>query len=366
MNNVDELKEFAAVHARAQRIPRARYEELRMRITHDGEGPGSWTGEWSRAGEQAERAGDLLDACRLYTMARFPFVDGDARRQAWERAVAAFDRWREREGADLRPLDVDLDGGTIRGWTTGATRPGAPFVILMGGIVSTKEQWAPTLLRLPRLGAAGIVAEMPGVGANTLPYDENAWRMFPALLDAVGVPAGARNVYAMTMRFSGHLALRWSLTDARVRSVLTVGAPVRGVFADAAWQRALPRVTVDTLAHLTGAKADELGARLRGWELTDDQLAALEVALSYVASRRDEIIPADDISLLRRHVRRLSLLENDDVHGSPRYVGLTGLWLTRALLRDHGSRPAQRVAIGGLAGLLRAHYAMRGAMPGAR
>src|SRR5262249_48912547 len=109
-----------------------------------------------------------------------------------------------------------------------------------------------------------------------------------------------------------------------------------------------------------------LGARLRGWELTGDQLAALRVALSYVASRRDEIIPAGDIGLLRRYVRRLSLLENDDVHGSPKYVGLTGLWLTRALVRDHGSRPAQRAALGGLTRLLRAHYAMRGAMPGSR
>src|SRR5262249_38441486 len=156
--------------ARAQRIPPARYEQLRTRITHDGEGAGSWAGEWSAAAEQAERAGDLLAACRLYTMARFPYVDGDARREAWERAVATFGRWREQEGADLRPLEVGLDGGTIRGWTTGTPRPDAPFVILMGGIVSTKEQWAPTLLRLPRLGAAGVVAEMPGVGANTLPY----------------------------------------------------------------------------------------------------------------------------------------------------------------------------------------------------
>jgi hypothetical protein len=356
MNDVEELKEFAGVHARGQRIPRARYEEVLARITHDGEGPGSWVGEWCRAAEDLERRDDLLDACRLYTMARFPYVDGDARREAWERAVAAFDRWRSRDRVDLRPLDVDLDGGRIRCWTTGTWRRDAPFVILMGGIVSTKEQWAPTLLQLPRLGAAGVVAEMPGVGANTLPYDVDAWRMLPALLDAVGDRADTRRTYAMAMSFSGHMALRCALEDARVRSVLTVGAPISGVFADAAWQRNLPRVTVDTLAHLTGAKPDELGTHLRGWELTAEELEALEIPVSYVASRRDEIIPASDISLLRNHVRRLSLLENDDVHGSPRYVGVTGPWLVHALLRDHGSRTAQRLALGALLPLLRARH----------
>lgn len=356
LNDVEELKRFAGVHARAQRIPYPQYEAVLGRITHDREGTGSWAGEWSRVAQERERQDDLLGASRLYTMARFPYVDGDARRDAGARAIAAFDRWRIREAPHLQPLDVEADSGRIRCLTVGTRRRTAPFVIMMGGIVSTKEQWAPILLRLPRFGAAGLVAEMPGVGANTLPYDRNSWRMFSAILDAVGSHVDTTQTYAMAMSFSGHLALRCALEDSRIRGVLTVGAPIRGVFADASWQRNLPRVTIHTLAHLTGTKPTDLGDHLRDWALTAGQLKALEIPVSYVASKRDEIIPASDISLLKSHVRRLRLLENDDVHGSPRYLGVTGPWLMRELLRAHGSRAAQRATLGALIPLLRARH----------
>ncbi|HEV2639804.1 MAG TPA: alpha/beta hydrolase [Actinocrinis sp.] len=353
-NDVEELKQFAGVHAQAQRISRAQYETVLAHVTHDGEGPGSWTAEWSNAAREREQHGDPLGASRLFTMARFPYVDGDARHQAWERAVAAFDRWRSEQAADLRPVDVDVDGGRVRCLMVGAANRDAPFVIVMGGIVSTKEQWAPVLLRLSRLGMAGVVTEMPGTGANTMPYQQDSWRMFPAILDAVGDRAGQGPRYAMAMSFSGHLALRSALEEPRIQAVLTVGAPISSVFADPAWQLQLPRLTGDTLAHLTGVTRAELGDRLRGWALTPEQLAGLEIPVSYVASKRDEIIPAGDIELLRRTVRNLSLLENDDVHGSPNYNKVIGPWLVRELLRVNRSDGLRRAVLSSVIPLLRA------------
>ncbi|MCO5975059.1 alpha/beta hydrolase [Actinoallomurus soli] len=358
-NDVEELKRFAGVHAQAQRISRAQYEKVLARITHDDEGPGSWTEEWSKAARERERHGDPLGASRLYTMARFPYVDGDARQRAWANAVAAFDRWRSEQRADLRSVDVDVHGGRVRCLMTGGSHRDAPFVIVMGGIVSTKEQWAPVLLRLSRFGMAGIVTEMPGTGANTMPYHQGAWRMFPAILDAVGDHAGQGPRYAMAMSFSGHLALRCALEEPRLRGILTVGAPVNSVFADAAWQQQLPHLTSDTLAHLTGVTRADLGDRLRGWALTPEQLAAVEIPVSYVASKRDEIIPAGDIQLLRRNVRDLSLLENDDVHGSPHYNRVIGPWLVRELLRMNHSGGLRRAALSSLIPLLRAAGGLR-------
>lgn len=346
MNDVGELKEFATVHARAQQIPRAVVADVLGRIVHDDSGSGSWVGEWSRVAQSRQRQGDLLAASRLYTMARFPYPGDPARQVAWERAVAAFDAWRSAQGVDLRPVEVKLSAGEFRCWATGpAPRAGQPFVILMGGIVSTKEQWAPTLVRLNRLGVAGVVTEMPGVGDNTLPYDATSWRMVPALLDAVTDQATTPRVHAMAMSFSGHLALRCALDDPRIASVLTVGAPLRYLFTDERWQGALPRVTVDTLAHLTGSRNTEVGGHIRSWALTPEQLGALDIPVAYIASRRDEIIPPQDIALLRRHVRRLDLLEFDDVHASPRHVGVTGPWLTLELLRMHGAPRRQRAAL---------------------
>jgi esterase FrsA len=358
-NDVGELKQFAAVHAQAQRISRTQYETILARITHDGEGPGSWTAEWSEAARERERSGDPLAASRLYTMARFPYVDGDARRQAWAGSVAAFERWRSDQGADLRSIDVDVDGGRIRCYLTGTSRPDAPFVIVLGGIVSTKEQWAPVLLRLSRLGISGLVTEMPGTGANTMPYCRESWRMFPAILDAVGEHAGRGPRYAMAMSFSGHLALRCAPAEPRLRGILTVGAPVHAVFADAAWQQRLPRITSDTLAHLIGVGRAALGDRMRDWALTPEQLTGVDVPVAYVASKRDEIIPAHDVRLLRDNVRHLSLLENDDVHGSPHYNQVIGPWLSKELLRMNHSGGLRRAILGSLVPLLRVAGGLR-------
>jgi pimeloyl-ACP methyl ester carboxylesterase len=346
VNDVEELKEFALVHARAQQVPPARYARVLSRITHDGAGPGSWAGEWSEAARSAEAEGDLLTAARLYTMARFPYPDGEARQQAQAQAAAVFERWRAGNAPGLRPLEVKLADGVVHAYSTGsAADRGHPFVILMGGIISTKEQWAPTLLQLGRLGIRGVVAEMPGAGTSTATYRPDSWQLLPRLLDAVSDQVDTSRSYAMTMSFSGQLALRAALEDSRIRGIATVGAPVHRTFTDPAWQRALPRITVHTLAHLTGTSAGEVGARLAGWALEPSQLAAIGVPVAYVASRRDEVIPAEDIQLLREHLRSLDLLEFDDVHASPRHAGVTGPWLTGAVLRMHGAPLPQRLAL---------------------
>jgi esterase FrsA len=357
LNDVDELKQFAVIHARAQQIAEPALAGVLGRIEHDDEGPGSWVGEWSRAAAVAESGGDLLGASRLFTMARFPYVDGAARQEALSRAQGCFERWVAREGAGLWPLNVELPGGRVRAWTSGRPGTDGPYALLMGGIVSTKEQWAPTLLRLRRFGISGLVTEMPGAGANTLRYDSDSPLMLSALLDEVGVVAGpgrAAGVHAMAMSFSGHLALSAAPQDARIRSLITVGAPIHDFFTDAAWQRALPRVTVETLAHQAGVKPDELGERLRGRAFAPSRLAELDLPIAYVASRRDEIIPASDIRLLKRHTRRLSLLEHDDVHASPAHTATTGPWLVLSLLRAARTRALQRAVLRGAIPPLRA------------
>jgi pimeloyl-ACP methyl ester carboxylesterase len=347
VNDVGELKEFATVHARAQSI--RRYEDVLDRIHSDEDGgPGSWAGEWSRAAEEFAARGRPLDACRRYNMARFPYVDGAARRQALERCVDAFDEWR-RGRKDVERLDLDLDGGRVGAWATGlSAREPRPLVLIMGGIVSIKEQWAPVLDAIRRMGMAAVVTEMPGVGENTLRYTPESWRMLPGLLDALDGRADVARTYAMALSFSGHLAMRCATVDRRIRGIVTTGAPVRAFFTDAAWQRQVPDLTMDTLAHVTGIKRADLPDRLAAWALTDEQLAALTIPVAYAASRRDEIIPAEDASLLRRHVTGLSVLEHDDVHGSPHHVTETRLWSAWSVLRMADALPLQRALAGGL------------------
>jgi hypothetical protein len=364
VNDLAELKSYVVAHARVQRI--GGYQELLDRIhTDDGDDAGSWVGEWCRAAESLERNGHHLDAARHYAMARFPYVNGPARRDALQRCVRAVDAWRRTvPRAGIEPLDLDPPGGRVRCWASGlSTTAPKPLLIVMGGIVTIKEQWAPMLANMRRLGMAGLVTEMPAVGESTLRYGQDSWRMLSGLLDVIADRVRVEQTYAIALSFSGHMALRAATVDPRIRGVVTVGAPVSHFFTDVEWQRRLPRITLDTLAHLMGTKPDDVVGNLGDWALPAEQLAALDIPVAYGASLRDEIIPAADWELLRTHVRRLDMVTFDDVHGSPGHVAEMKLWTARSLLRARGVRSPQTAAISMLLRIARLRARRSGSRP---
>jgi esterase FrsA len=339
MNSVQELKQYAGVHARGQEIPH--YERLLERIWTDGTGPGSWVGEWCAEGDRLLQLGHPRAASRHYLMARFPFVDGTAREEAYVKSLTAFERWAA--GRGIGRVDATVQGRRVSCWQAGlAAGRSRPLLVVMGGIVTVKEQWAPVLPVFARLGVAAVATEMPGVGENEVRYDRSSWRFLSGLIDGLADRVDVTRTYVLAMSFSGHLALRCAMEDPRIRGVMTVGAPVREFFTDTGWQQHLPRITVDTLAHLTGAGVTELADRA----LPADGLAALDIPVAYVASLRDEIIPPGDVATLCHQVRDLRLLRHDDVHGSPQHLDETKLWLALSLLRMRGVRDARRMIIG--------------------
>ncbi|MEU4526562.1 alpha/beta hydrolase [Amycolatopsis sp. NPDC024027] len=353
MNDIAELKRFVVLHARAQQLPPEQCRAVLDRIDNDEEGQaGSWAVEWSRSAAELRERGDLLAASRHWTMARFPFVDGPTRQKALDDAVGAFDGWRAEAGIDR--VRLDTPGGELRCWATERPAgPARPLLLVMGGIVSTKEQWAPALPLVHRLGMTGVVAELPGVGQNTRQYDRDSWRMIPDLLDALGPVASGVDIYALALSFSGHLALRAAGHDERLKGIVLAGAPVHDFFADPQWQRGIPRVTRDTLAHLTGTEPAEVAGRIAGWGLTDDELRAVRIPVSCVVSTRDEVIPRSDVDRLIRTLPHLRLLEHDDVHGSPDHVAESQMWSVRSVLRMSGARPLQRVGLTAALGMTR-------------
>ncbi|MFE2295063.1 alpha/beta hydrolase [Streptomyces sp. NPDC059452] len=327
-NDLAELKRFVVAHAISQELPADHYADLLDRITTDtGDGPGSWAHEWVRAGEERDAAGDVLAAAQLYTMGRFPYVDGPARARALERSVDAFDRWRRASATGIEPETVLVDGVPVRIWTAGldAAHP-RPLLVMTGGIVSTKEQWGPVLPRIVALGLAGVVAELPGVGENPLVYGPDSHRLFPAVLDALAGRADVSRTYLLALSFSGHLAVRAALADPRIRGIVGNGLPVHDFFTDTAWQRQVPGITRDTLAHLAGVAAGEVWERIRDWALGDAELRELSVPLAVVTARRDEIVPARDAERLEKNVADLRQLVHDDVHGAPAHLAETRLW----------------------------------------
>ena len=348
MNDITELKQYAEVHARAQGI--LRYQQLLARIDTDDDAKwSSWTRQWSAAGDMFKLRGRHLQAARYYTMARFPYVNGPLRQAALDNTVLSFERWAARR-SDIERVEIELKRTKVRTWAAGLdpAKP-KPLLVVMGGIVSTKEQWAPVLARVASLGMAGVVAEMPGVGENELRYDEDSWRILPGILDALADRADVSQTYALTLSFSGHLALRAASEDRRIRGIVTAGAPVNGFFTDTEWQRGVPEITMDTLAHLTRVERAELPEFIRGWALSADQLAEIDVPVSYLLSSRDEIIPPGETQLLRGALRGgLEILENDDVHGSPAHTAESRLWTILEVQRMRGVRNGQTAVLGGM------------------
>ncbi|WP_042371764.1 alpha/beta hydrolase [Streptacidiphilus neutrinimicus] len=341
---VEELSELALLHALAQGIDEEAARELLARVRRPwGGSPDAWGPVWTEAGDRLAGRGRPLDACRHYAVARFPYPGDEARRVAQRRCVESFDRWRQAQPTRIDRLTVTLDGERFVAWTAGLdpVRP-RPLLLVLGGIVSLKEQWAPLLTQADALGVALAVTELPGVGENTLRYDPAAPRMLSALLDALLGLADVRRVAAVALSFGGHLALRCALDDSRIASVATVGAPVRRFFTDAHWWTTLPATTRACLAHTLRTPVAGLQESLRDWALTDEELARLAVQgvpVHYVTSLRDEIMPPGEAALLRLAGVPGTDRAFDDVHGAPDHLDETRLHLIGGALATFRAGP---------------------------
>ncbi|MDS1270916.1 hypothetical protein RIF23_11460 [Lipingzhangella sp. LS1_29] len=337
---LDEIKQLFRLHAKAQGVPARRCDRILGRITAvEGPGPTAWPGAWSRTAEVYAASGSHLDACRYYNAARFPFVADAHRARALERCVEEFGHWARGRGVER--LTVPIGEVEVPVWAA-PPEPGRPLLVVTGGIVSIKEQWGQLLPAARRLGMTAVVAELPSVGENPLPYGRESWRMFPALIDFMAHRARTSHTVVLAFSFGGHLALRAAAHDRRIRGIATVGPPVWDFFRDRAWWNEVPWTTKATLAHLVDIPPEQLPSQMGDWGIGPDELAEVSADVYSVASRRDEIIPRGDVARLRSGLRRVEVLEHDDVHGSPHHLGATRLWLARSMLLAggaHGWRP---------------------------
>src|SRR4051812_22461172 len=146
MEHLAELKEFARLHAQGQGLAAERVGDVLDRITDDDPGsPGSWARVWSAEGDALAGRGEALAACRHYALARFPYAADPDRDRAQRQTVASFDTWRAGVRG-IERLQLHHPEGSVTCWAAGldARRP-RPLLIVTGGIVSVKEQWAQAL-----------------------------------------------------------------------------------------------------------------------------------------------------------------------------------------------------------------------------
>lgn len=345
MNDLTELKDLIRLHVATQPVDTAEFLATVDCISDDGgAGPGSWVGEWSRLGERLLSRGALAAAIQAFNFARFPFVNGTHRRVAFERCLELFERFRLECCSTARRVELEHRGRVVPFYVSGTPGPESPLVIVMGGIVSLKEQWYRTLVDGPKLGFAVAVADFPGVGENELPFEPDSYQYLNALLDFFASAEREFRAIVVGISFSGHLALRQAARDRRIRGVIVSGTPLKYFFQSAEWLGQVPRTTLDTLAHVSKVAPDRLRNELSDYVCPESELARLTMPVSAVVSLRDEIIPPEDARYLERHVPHLTALHVDDVHGGPHYIGAIRRFIAYNLVRM--GFPQRRVLAG--------------------
>ncbi|WP_018014700.1 alpha/beta fold hydrolase [Teredinibacter turnerae] len=354
MNYLQELQELVALHARAQNMDMGRCRKILARINSvDKLGAGGWGSEWQREGDSDVAAGKFESAFQYYNLARFPYPVNEDMYASHEKCVTTFMSWATKKGLDLKRLSIRIDSVDIPFYFSSAGK-NKPLLLVMGGIVSIKEQWQAFLWAAKKLGVSVLVAEMPGVGENKLVYDRSAYDFISELIDAVQDEADVSHTHIVAMSFSGNLALRQAMDDSRIRAITTVGAPVHQFFTDAQWWQQVPLTTKRTLAHLCKVDESEVFAYISRFAIEGEELAALKIPVYYVRSVNDEIIPPGEKAMLVNNLASLSLREYQDVHGSPNHMSDLQKYVPFTVLKEAGTNKVAQtmlnvlLALGGM------------------
>lgn len=322
MLDLQELQGLVRLHAKAQGVRTRTTESVLSAVQRsEGLGPGAWAYEWCRAGDLAVYQGKTLEAVHLYNLGRFPFVDCLGRAMALERCVFTFQQWKKKQG-NVVQLDIEHEGHRVSSYASNLGRDRDALILVIGGIVSPKEQWAAFLDMAPRMQCSVVVVDFPGVGTNPLQLHASSSEWIGAVLDALRPFAQVDHTYAVGLSFGGHLLLQRALEDHRIRGITTIGAPIARFFQDPDWWQRVPTTTKLTLEHVTRLKAEPLWNMLNTLALSTNDLKRLRVPVTYIASLRDEIIPPDDWHAVASCVPHATLQAYDDVHGAPGHIDL--------------------------------------------
>jgi esterase FrsA len=330
--DLDELKELVLLHAGAQGIKPEYVASILDGIKReDGAFPTSWASQWMHAGAAAESQGDLALAVKLHNLGRFPFVNGEARQSAHQRCLAAFQAWCATGPAPVASLRLTWEGHPFVTYVRRCMKPRAPLLLVFGGIVSIKEQWGLFLALADRLQVDVAVTELPGVGENTIPLTGKSHGMIKVILDALTVDE-LTGCHIVAMSFGGTLALRHAAQDKRIKGVTTVGAPISCFYSDAEWWNRIPSTTRLTLTKIIGCEPTETFKKIGELKLTTAELAAIRIPVYYVQSLRDEIIQCKETDDMRKMTGGWHLLRIDDVHGAPRHLRISRLFVAYSII----------------------------------
>ncbi|MCR6112591.1 alpha/beta hydrolase [Bacillus sp. A301a_S52] len=337
MLNIEELKQYARLHVRTHSFTKIDPLDILNNIhLPPCEVPtkGAWDQQWVTAAERCLKEGSMEDAIQCFNFARFPYPHTEQQKAASKELSIVFERTYAKD--NIRKHTFQAHGKPFSVYTSNL-HLNQPCLLVIGGIVSVKEQWKVFLKVGKKLGFSVIIMECPGVGENRTVYDNASHRMLGQVLDTFSSLANVNHTYIVGMSFGGHLAIKQALEDTRVKGITTVGAPLHYFFKEYS-EKHVPFITQLTLSHVLEKNLEDVSRTLTSYAISPEELRNLRIPLTYVFSRRDEIIPTNDKEFLLENGQNITFYEFDDVHGSPNHLDLIQKIVPLSLLKQSGSK----------------------------
>ncbi len=349
---LEEIKWIVQPHALMQGVSESEIKTTHSQINRSsGEGDGSWSTEWIRRAEKYEEKKEHLNAFMRYNIARFPFIQSQIRQTAFDGCLRTFKQWADDQKPEIERKELSLNNGTkVPIYITNSRETRGPMFIVMGGVVSIKEQWNGILQAANKIECPVAVADFPGTGENPLSYHPDSEKDMIELLNKILELVPRQECIIFSSSFSGTFFLKSALSDPRVLHILVNGTPVHNFFIDENWWNQVWTTTKMATASATRLSLNDLELHKKEFAIPHEVLGKFQRPLTYIANLKDEIIPSSEFDLIEQKVRNAYVLKVDDVHGSPNKMNVLRIEMMWHLCQAY--KPQKKV-IQRIIGLLR-------------
>ena len=209
--------------------------------------PDAWAAAFSRIGDRyvekaksqqaaapREAAESYKHAWEVYNTARWPLENSPGKKQAYAKALEAFQAYGRLIDPPLEVVRIPFEGKEIVGYLRlpSNVRP-APLLIGISGLDTRKEDVAATSDNFMRRGIGIFALDMPGTGQAPLKVDVGAERMYSRALDYLQTRSevDAKRIVVRGQSWSGYWAALIAYKERdRIRGAVVHGVGIHGYF----------------------------------------------------------------------------------------------------------------------------------------
>lgn len=268
-----------------------------------GDGPGTWTHEWTSLARTYIGRDDAPMALLAYGYAKFPTLADEPRRAAYREQIDLCIAMAESDPVDFerRDIVVELDGQpvavTVHQYTPAGGDPANASVLLAsGGVDMWKDDlhavWGACAMFT---GMTVVAFDIPGTGEATVAMSAESTEVVSGLIRSAKELGNGR-VAHFGISMGGYFSARTGLTG-EADAAVVLGGPVTAAFTTTP-VGAMRSIAGSALGFDAAPTDDELAARWLPMSL-DAQLASQERAtpMLVVNGANDPLIPQEDTLL---------------------------------------------------------------------